>query len=178
MTNKFLFTLRAPFIAAVLSVVFALPAQAITYDLVATPNPGDASWVSGFTIHFDDANADTRLDIGEIISFSGLTVYPNFTPDIAYFYNQVISIPVVYNIDATQQLSNHGYTGSSCFTPIGIEPWTFANCAGTAENYPTYNFSQVVWDYNITAVPIPAAVWLFGSGLLGMIGIARGKKAA
>jgi len=27
-----------------------------------------------------------------------------------------------------------------------------------------------------TAVPIPAAVWLFGSGLLGLIGIAR-KKA-
>ena len=26
-------------------------------------------------------------------------------------------------------------------------------------------------------VPIPAAVWLFGSGLLGLIGIARRKKA-
>jgi hypothetical protein len=29
-----------------------------------------------------------------------------------------------------------------------------------------------------TVVPIPAAVWLFASGLLGMIGIARRKKAA
>jgi hypothetical protein len=28
------------------------------------------------------------------------------------------------------------------------------------------------------AVPIPATAWLFGSGLLGMIGIARRKKAA
>lgn len=28
------------------------------------------------------------------------------------------------------------------------------------------------------AVPVPAAVWLFGSGLLGLIGIARRKKAA
>lgn len=28
-----------------------------------------------------------------------------------------------------------------------------------------------------TAVPIPAAVWLFGSGLLGLIGISRRKKA-
>ena len=27
-------------------------------------------------------------------------------------------------------------------------------------------------------VPVPAAVWLFGSGLLGLIGIARSKKAA
>jgi hypothetical protein len=31
---------------------------------------------------------------------------------------------------------------------------------------------------NLTAVPIPAAVWLFGSGLLGLVGIARRKKAA
>jgi len=28
-----------------------------------------------------------------------------------------------------------------------------------------------------TAVPVPAAVWLFGSGLLGLVGVARRKKA-
>ena len=29
-----------------------------------------------------------------------------------------------------------------------------------------------------SVVPVPAAVWLFGSGLLGLVGIARRKKAA
>jgi len=29
---------------------------------------------------------------------------------------------------------------------------------------------------NISAVPVPAAVWLFASGLLGIIGVARRKK--
>ena len=29
----------------------------------------------------------------------------------------------------------------------------------------------------VSAVPIPAAVWLFGSGLLGLIGVAKRKKA-
>ena len=29
-----------------------------------------------------------------------------------------------------------------------------------------------------TTVPVPAAVWLFGSGLLGLVGVARRKKAA
>lgn len=32
-------------------------------------------------------------------------------------------------------------------------------------------------DQSPAAVPIPAAVWLFGSGLLGLIGVARRKKA-
>ena len=29
-----------------------------------------------------------------------------------------------------------------------------------------------------TAIPVPAAVWLFGSGLLGLVGVARRKKQA
>ena len=31
--------------------------------------------------------------------------------------------------------------------------------------------------FTVSAVPIPAAVWLFGSGLLGLVGMARRKKA-
>ncbi|MGB5716088.1 MAG: VPLPA-CTERM sorting domain-containing protein [Gammaproteobacteria bacterium] len=30
----------------------------------------------------------------------------------------------------------------------------------------------------VPGVPLPAAFWLFGSGLLGLVGIARRKKAA
>ena len=29
----------------------------------------------------------------------------------------------------------------------------------------------------VNAIPVPAAVWLFGSGLLGLVGVARRKKA-
>jgi hypothetical protein len=35
-----------------------------------------------------------------------------------------------------------------------------------------------VHDGNVSTVPVPAAVWLFGSGLLGLIGVARRKKTA
>jgi hypothetical protein len=31
--------------------------------------------------------------------------------------------------------------------------------------------------FSVSEIPIPAAVWLFGSGLLGLIGMARRKKA-
>ena len=30
-------------------------------------------------------------------------------------------------------------------------------------------------EYSFTVIPVPAAVWLFGSGLLGLVGIARRK---
>ena len=39
------------------------------------------------------------------------------------------------------------------------------------------NQGQVWTTADISPVPVPAAAWLFGSGLLGLIGIAR-KKAA
>lgn len=43
-------------------------------------------------------------------------------------------------------------------------------------------FEGFNWSYNLTltpqAVPVPAAVWLFGSGLLGLIAIGKRKKAA
>ena len=39
-------------------------------------------------------------------------------------------------------------------------------------------FTWAVHAGDVSAVPIPAAMWLFGSGLLGLVGIARRKKAA
>lgn len=38
-------------------------------------------------------------------------------------------------------------------------------------------FAWAVRDGDVSAVPVPAAVWLFGSGLVGLIGVARRKKA-
>jgi len=39
-------------------------------------------------------------------------------------------------------------------------------------------FYSIAFDnFSITAVPVPAAIWLFGSGLIGLIGVARRKKA-
>ncbi len=41
-----------------------------------------------------------------------------------------------------------------------------------------YNLHLVGTVGTVSAVPVPAAVWLFGSGLLGLVGVARRKKTA
>ncbi len=38
------------------------------------------------------------------------------------------------------------------------------------------HFAWAVHSGNVSAVPVPAAVWLFGSGLLGLLGLARRKR--
>lgn len=60
--------------------------------------------------------------------------------------------------------------------------WGF-NFGGTyqqnaAKNGPIYGWAVHSGDIGVAIVPLPAAVWLFGSGLLGLIGIVRRRKAA
>lgn len=38
------------------------------------------------------------------------------------------------------------------------------------------NFAWAVHEGNVSAVPVPAAVWLFGSGLMGLLGLARRQR--
>lgn len=44
----------------------------------------------------------------------------------------------------------------------------------------TPNTGAIFWDnasLEVSQVPVPAAVWLFGSGLLGLVGVARRRKS-
>lgn len=72
------------------------------------------------------------------------------------------------------------YWSSTKFEPIpGIDDlaWTFH--MGTGRQAWTVDrnvkFVLVMQSGDVSAVPVPAAVWLFGSGLIGLIGIARRK---
>lgn len=60
---------------------------------------------------------------------------------------------------------------------------------GSAHSVSTIDFGAAAWSLEsiqarigpvdpTTVIPVPAAVWLFGSGLVGLIGIAKRKKAA
>jgi hypothetical protein len=54
--------------------------------------------------------------------------------------------------------------------------WTVGTSTAYYKDWITGHVSTAM--FGTSPVPIPASVWLFGSGLLGLVGIARRKKSA
>lgn len=72
------------------------------------------------------------------------------------------------------------WTGTEYLDPISAWIFDFSlGGGGGSEGINTERYTWAVHDGNISpsAIPVPAAAWLFGSGLLGLVGIARPKKA-
>ena len=98
---------------------------------------------------------------------------PNPNPNLALFS------------DITPDTFTHYGYWSDTRGPIGFPQtaWAFefggTFAGGNSNELITLNrWTWAVHDGNVSAVPVPAAVWLFGSGLLGLVGMARRKKAA
>lgn len=97
--------------------------------------------------------------------------------------NSVNTAGCGFNMSGT--ISNLGMDGSFDFILRGehiISPYEdTAGYQAAAAGFAGWNAQfQVAGHFTPTAVPIPvpAAVWLFGSGMLGLVGVARRKKAA
>ena len=89
-----------------------------------------------------------------------------FTP-----YNVVSDTINVYMATNDEQEAPVRTTGSGDTT----REWTTTTVFDSAHTGPTG--SKVLWaDWSVSAeVPIPAAAWLFGSALIGLVGIKRKK---
>lgn len=99
-------------------------------------------------------------DIVDSLSYEGLLA-PYTEEDaltISDSNSDIMSIARINNgIDTN---NNHADFGSGCITPGS------ANIAGAG------NCTSV----GVSPVPVPAAAWLFGTGLIGLIGVARRTK--
>jgi hypothetical protein len=65
-------------------------------------------------------------------------------------------------------------------TELPDAAWIFFNTPEgpglSVDAFTDAGVAQFSLQFQPTVVPVPAAVWLFGSGLLGLIGMARRKK--
>jgi hypothetical protein len=137
---------------------------------------------------------------GALTLFSGTTaldIYYDVGGDVSYGYDLILGIDgtgSIANVDGVdldegaifgtgwRQLggSIYGETGSS----VLAFSFDFTADAGTSllisGSYTDSNFDDATISSStlasVSAVPVPAAVWLFGSGLLGLIGVSRKRK--
>jgi hypothetical protein len=91
------------------------------------------------------------------------------------------------------------FDGSGSYDPLGDDllfDWNFDDGSGSSSPVITHTYDApgtyyavltvvdplgladfTTVEINVSAVPVPPAVWLFGSGLIGLIGVARRKSA-
>lgn len=164
----------------------------------------DVSFDQGFQFTASQSGFFTSLDVGmgttdgpQDVLFSlhnGAT--SNTIGDLLESLTLTIQNPF-----GTQATSSASATGST-YLKEGNQYWLLAHSvsgASTPWNYSNVDSDGYKWVNRLTAtppresigissdvstfrinasvVPIPAAIWLFGSGLLGLIGVARHKKS-
>ena len=86
------------------------------------------------------------------------------------------------NTASFSNVQSNGYWSATEFAPSSITAWYFDMRNGF-QDYDLKPNGLSAWavqsgDVSAARVPVPAAAWLFGSGLIGLIGIAKRKKAA
>lgn len=127
---------------------------------------------------YDDwrlANADTscsgynctnseigHLFYNELGGTSGYSILASTDPDLALFLNLQ---------------SDYYWTGNEHEIITG-NAWSFLTSNGSQDNGNKYNsfFALAVRDGDIAVVPVPAAAWLFASGLIAISGFVKKRK--
>ena len=69
------------------------------------------------------------------------------------------------------------FSNTTATSGTTVDLWLDDNGGGPDDNHDDMGIRLSIRGGEFGVVPIPASVWLFGSGLLGLVGIARRKKA-
>ena len=131
-------------------------------------------------------------DIGYNISAPGTVHAGSTASEMAHMFYVTLGDKAQYNTNGTPQ-AGYGLTNTGPFSnvqsgywlapeyaPDTANAWGFSLDGGLQLNANKTNMAPA-WavhpgSVGASVVPVPAAVWLFGSGLLGLIGVARRRK--
>jgi len=131
----------------------------------------------------------TRMGISGFLASLGVLSFniDDSTRNLAPTYNWTPFTTGTSSITAGQLATDATFENSitgSALTSDGNGGWNGELVAtaimGEGMSLFTGSPYSEVWNINITAVssvPVPTAIWLFGSGLLGLVGFAKRKKA-
>jgi hypothetical protein len=138
--------------------------QFLSNSLSGAPGPNNLVWSDGASATF---GAQTLITSSVNTSFFQLT-------GTAYFpANVTIRHDDGFRLDLGGTIYDYSH-------PTAPETASLNNAAGVYSftlNYAAWNsFPEVLQVSQVNPVPIPAAAWLLGSGLLGLIGIRRRFK--
>ena len=116
------------------------------------------------------------------------------TGEMAYMYYVTLGNLAYYDTSGAAAQPGWGLINTGLFSDVRISSywsatesvpisglsmaWYFYAGNGN-QGSGTTNYSSYAWavhEGDVSAVPVPAAVWLFGSGLLGLLGVARCKQ--
>ena len=92
--------------------------------------------------------------------------------------NAYDSITTVHNAnyDLFSNVQSNTYWSATEDTSFTYNAWFFSMNKGYQATTNKPNIDGYAWAVQSGEVPVPAAVWLFGSGLLGLVGIAKRKR--
>jgi hypothetical protein len=99
-------------------------------------------------------------------------------------FKEDLNIDIVGKLDGVQLYSQTITVNTTSatwfeFSFLGINELIFTSYGGTDAGYtypPGNHIAMDNFTYNFHPVPVPAAVWLLGSGLLGLLGFSKRKK--
>jgi hypothetical protein len=101
--------------------------------------------------------------------------------ELGYMFYQNLGGNILNTLPGNQVVDGVTLTNIQSYYWSGTEfdsnsTWTFfffSGDQGSIDHFSMYGWA--VRSGDVSAVPVPAAIWLFGSGLLGLIGVARRK---
>ena len=122
---------------------------------------GAASGDFDTTINFStaDGSGGVTADLASFVPINNFFTYGGWQLDLNTLIVEADSSAEFLHLSGTGLISGNSYQNTNA-------TWSFSAASATS-----YSMSVT----SVATVPVPAAVWLFGSGLIGLFGIARRK---